>query len=166
MVFHHVNCKADKFTAGARQSLCLELTSNCLHYHLRDAHLCRVHSLSVVCFIMKSLPRSGGKYLLRHVLVFCSSNAFFFLLFVSVLLTRCISALVRLWCFFFIFLVLSCLLVKIFMRSLKEICFLRLILQHSVCFGENVSYALWVNPSSISLSAKHFVLLRWKLYIF
>ena len=75
MVFHHVNCKADKFTAGARQSLCLELTSNCLHSHLRDAHLCRVHSLSVVCFIMKSLPRSGGKYLLRHVLVFCSSNA-------------------------------------------------------------------------------------------
>ena len=103
MVFHHVNCKADKFTAGARQSLCLELTSNCLHSHLRDAHLCRVHSLSVVCFIMKSLPRSGGKYLLRHVLVFCSSNAFFFLLFVSVLLTRCISALVRLWCFFFYF---------------------------------------------------------------
>lgn len=56
----------------------------------------------------------------------------------------CHGQVVVLFFFFFIIIILSCLLVKIFMRSLKEICFLRLILQHSVCFGENVSYALWV----------------------
>lgn len=64
---------------------------------------------------------------------------------------------VRLWCFFFfIIIILSCLLVKIFMRSLKEICFLRLILQHSVCFGENVSYALWVKSLKYFSKCKTF----------
>lgn len=57
-------------------NLCLELTSNRLHSHLRDAHLCRVHLLSYA--LLWNLPRSGEKYLLRHMLVFCSSNAPFF----------------------------------------------------------------------------------------
>lgn len=146
-------------------NLCLELTSNRLHSHLRDAHLCRVHLLSYA--LLWNLPRSGEKYLLRHMLVFCSSNAPFFFC-----LSQCFWPGVSLpWsgCGAFFFLLLLFFPVsswKFSWGSWKKYAFFVLSYNIQSVLEKMFPMHCGLNPSSISVSAKHFVLLRWKLYIF
>lgn len=146
-------------------NLCLELTSNRLHSHLRDAHLCRVHLLSYA--LLWNLPRSGEKYLLRHMLVFCSSNAPFFFC-----LSQCFWPGVSLpWsgCGAFFFLLLLFFPVSSWKFSWgpwKKYAFFVLSYNIQSVLEKMFPMHCGLNPSSISVSAKHFVLLRWKLYIF
>lgn len=165
MVFHRVNCKADKFTAGARQSL---FGVNFQPPALPSAWCTSLScTLVIICFIVKSAEKWRKISAAPHV-GFLQQWCSFFLLFVSVLLTRCFSAMVRLWCFFFFLLLLFFPVSswKFSWGPWKKYAFFVSSYNIQSVLEKMFPMHCGLNPSSISVSAKHFVLLRWKLYIF